>query len=70
MLEAFVDYQSDGLIQRDSLTWIDLAQRLAQRMSPGEIVTREDLHILVDRLQNPGSELYIKGFEIIMNTFQ
>lgn len=67
MLEAFANVQSGGSIQRDSYTWLDLAQKLAQGMSPGEIVTRDDLHMLVDQLQNPGCELYLKALEVIMN---
>lgn len=46
---------------------LDVAQKLAQGMSPGEIVTRDDLHMLVDQLQNPGSELYLKAVELIMH---
>ncbi|KAJ4941333.1 hypothetical protein NE237_014286 [Protea cynaroides] len=36
-------------------------------MGPGEIVTREHLHMLVDKLQNPESELYLKALELIMS---
>lgn len=68
ILESFFNKESDYSIHRDHYTWLDLAQKLAQGMSPGEIVTRDDLHMLVDQLQNPGSELYIQAFEIIMKT--
>lgn len=47
MLEAFANVQSGGSIQRDSHTWLDLAQKLAQGMSQGERVTRDDLHMLI-----------------------
>jgi hypothetical protein len=66
MLEAFANVQSGGSIQRDSYTWLDLAQKLAQGMSPGERVTRDDLHMLVDQLQNPGCELYLQALGVIM----
>lgn len=66
ILEAFVDVESKDFIHRDRYTWLDMAQKLAQGMSPGEIVTRDDLHMLVDQLQNPASELYLKALEIIM----
>lgn len=66
MLEAFVNAESNGSIQRDHYTWLDVAQKLAQGMSPGERVSRDDLHMLVDQLQNPGSELYLQALELIM----
>lgn len=66
MVEAFANIQSNYSIHRDHDTWLDVAQKLAQGMSPGEIVTRHDLHMLVDQLQNPGSELYLKAVELIM----
>jgi hypothetical protein len=53
-------------LPRDQDTWWDIAQNLAQRISPGDIVTWEDLSMLVDQLQNPGSELYLKAFELVM----
>lgn len=62
VMEAFANMESNYSIQRDHDTWLDVAQKLAQGMSPGEIVTREDLHMLVDQLKNPGSELFLKAF--------
>ncbi|KAJ4963572.1 hypothetical protein NE237_023511 [Protea cynaroides] len=35
-------------------------------MGLGKIVTREHLHMLVNKLQNPESELYLKALELIM----
>ena len=61
MLEAFFTYTSDGTIKRDSDFWEDLAQRLAQGMRPGESVSRDDLHMLMDKLQDSRSELYLKA---------
>jgi len=66
MLEAFANIESNCAIHREPDTWLDVAQKLAQGMSPGEIVTRDDLHMLVDQLKNPGSELYLKAVELII----
>lgn len=63
ILESFFN-QYHG-VPREQYSWWDMAQNLAQRISPGDIVTREDLSILVDQLQNPGSELYLKAFELL-----
>lgn len=61
LLEAYFD----GAIPREQYTRWDIAQNLAQRISPGDIVTREDLSMLVDQLQNPGSEFYLKALELV-----
>lgn len=53
-------------ISRDQFTWLDIAQKLAQTVSPGEIVTRNDLSTLLNLLQDPSSELYMKAFELLM----
>lgn len=37
-----------------------------ERVSPGEIVTRDDLSMLLEQLHNPASELYLKAFELLM----
>ena len=66
VMEAFANMESNYSIQRDHDTWLDVAQKLAQGMSPGERVTREDLHMLVDQLKNPGSELFLKALELLM----
>lgn len=63
ILESFFN-QYHG-VPREQYSWWDMAQNLAQRSSPGDIVSREDLSILVDQLQNPGSELYLKAFELL-----
>jgi hypothetical protein len=69
IVEAFANLFSNDSIHRDHDTWLDVAQKLAQGMSPGEIVTRDDLHMLVDQLQNPGSELYLKAVELAHNEY-
>ena len=56
-------YFKDSLT-RDRYTWLDIAQSLAQRVSSGDIVTRDDFSMLLDQLQNPGSELYLKALEL------
>ena len=66
ILESFFNqYHS---VPREQYAWWDLAQKLAQSLSPSDIVTREDLSILVDQLQNPGSELYIQAFELLFGS--
>lgn len=45
--------------ERIPWTWLDLAQSLAQRVSPGDVVTRDDLSMLLEQLQNPASSLFI-----------
>ncbi|KAI5337831.1 hypothetical protein L3X38_017102 [Prunus dulcis] len=47
-------YFKDSLT-RERYTWLDIAQSLAQRVSSGDIVTRDDLSMLLDQLQNRGS---------------
>ena len=54
-------------ITRDRCTWLDVVQSLAQRVSSGDIVTRDDLSMLLDQLHNPGSELYLKALELVMS---
>ncbi|GAB2301967.1 hypothetical protein Dimus_035998 [Dionaea muscipula] len=51
---------------RDQFTWLDIVQKLGQRVSSGEIVTRDDLSLVLEQLQNPGSELYLRAFELLM----
>lgn len=46
-------------IPRDPFSWLDIVQKLGQTVSSGEIVTRDDLSLVLDLLQNPGSELYM-----------
>jgi len=52
-------------VSRDPNTWIDLTEKLASGIGPGDIVTKEDLSMLLDLLQNPGSEIYIKAAEFL-----
>lgn len=59
-------YFKDSLT-RERYTWLDIAQSLAQRVSSGDIVTRDDLSMLLDQLQNPGSELYLKALELLIS---
>lgn len=56
----------DPSLSRDQYNWLDIAQTLAQRVSLGDIVSRDDLSILVDQLQNPASELYLKALDLLM----
>jgi hypothetical protein len=59
-------YFNDSLT-RERYTWLDVAQSLAQRVSPGDLVTRENFIMLLDQLHNPGSELYLKALELVMS---
>lgn len=43
-------------LTRERDTWLDVAQSLAQKVSSGDIVTRDDLSMLLDLLHNPSSE--------------
>lgn len=51
---------------RDQYSWSDLAQTLAQRVSQGDIVTRDDLFLLVDQLQSPASEFYLQALTLLL----
>lgn len=44
-------------IPRDPFSCLDIIQKLGQTVSSVEIVTRDDLSLVLDLLQNPGSEL-------------
>jgi len=44
----------------------DLAQTLAQRVRQGDIVTRDDLFLLVDQLQSPASEFYLQALTLLL----
>lgn len=59
-------YFKDSLT-RERYTWLDVTQSLAQRVSSGDIVTRDDLSMLLDQLHNLGSELYLKALELLMS---
>jgi hypothetical protein len=65
ILEAYFD--SHGSLPRDKCTWLDVAQSLAQMLSSSDIVTQEGLRMLLDQLQNPGSEFYLRAFELLMS---
>lgn len=64
ILESFF---KDSTIPRDQYTWLDIAQSLAQEVRSGDIVTRDDLSLLLDQLQNPGSELFLKALALVMS---
>lgn len=64
ILESFF---KDSLLPRERYNWLDVAQSLAQRVSSGDIVTRDDLSMLLDQLQNPGCELYLQALELLMS---
>jgi hypothetical protein len=66
ILESY--FNPYNLLPRDQYSWWDVAQTLAQRVSIGDSVTRDDLSLLVDLLQNPASHLYMKAFELLMLT--
>lgn len=62
-----ISFKKDSLIPRDQYNWLGLAQSLAQRVSQGDIVTRDDLSMLLEQLKNPASELYMKALELLMS---
>lgn len=65
ILESFFN-QYHGVL-REQYVWWDIAQSLAQkRVSLGDFVTRDDLSLLVDLLQNPASDLYINALELLL----
>lgn len=64
ILESFF---KDSTIPRDQYTWLDIAQSLAQEVCSGDIVTRDDLSLLLDQLQNPGSALFLKALALVMS---
>lgn len=56
-------------LTRDYDTWLDIAQSLAQTKSVSDIVTRDDLSLVLNMLQEPGSELYLKALELAMLSY-
>ena len=73
-LKAVIILESyfNSSLLRERHSWLDVAQSLAQRVSPGDgdIVTRDDLSMLLDQLQNPGSELYLKALELVIGSMR
>jgi len=62
MMESYLDS-----LTRERYTWLDVTQSLAQRVSSGDIVTRDDISMLLDLLHNPGSENGMKALELLMS---
>lgn len=62
ILESYLDS-----LTRERYTWLDVTQSLAQRVSSGDIVTRDDISMLLDLLHNPGSENGMKALELLMS---
>lgn len=53
------------VIHRDEYTWLDAAQRLADKVKIRYVVTRDDFVLLMDRLHKPDSELYLMVYELL-----
>lgn len=61
LLQAWSGY----VVLRDEYTWLDVAQRLADKVKIRDVVTRDDFVLLMDRLHKPDSELYLKAYEFL-----
>ena len=64
ILESFF---KDSTIPRDQYTWLDIEQSLTQEVRFGDIVTWDDLSLLLDQLQNSGSALFLKALALVMS---
>ena len=57
----------EGMHPREQYDWWDVAQPLTQKVSVSDKVTREDLCVLLNQLQNPSSELYLDAVRLMIN---
>lgn len=64
ILERYFNYYERTLPEPH--TWLDLAQSLANKVTPADIVAQTYLNLIAE-LQNPGSELYIEAVKIILS---